>query len=1334
MYRPMSLTNEDKNSAPTPICSIGASAGGVAALQDFFRGIDDDLGIAFVVIVHLAPDQPSHLNDILAACTAMPVTQVKDAVQIKPNHVFVIPPDRELVILGDDIAARPFREPRGRRAPIDMFFRSVAAGRGDGMAVVLSGSGSDGALGVRAVKEAGGVILVQDPNEAEYPTMPRSAIATGAVDFVVPVAALTARIAEVMQSKNTLREISAEEAEREFAQIIKLLHARTGHDFSSYKHATIKRRVARRMQVARQSSLAAYYHYLKGSPEEASELFSDLLISVTNFFRDHEAFSTLSTSVIAPLIDKAGGDGSLRIWVVGCATGEEAYSIGMLLLEEADRRGVRPAIQIFASDLDEGAIATAREGRYPKAIEADLSEARIRRFFIDEGTDYRVKKELRDLVLFAVHSALKDPPFIKLDLISCRNLLIYLKRDLQAQLCNLFHYALHPHGFLFLGSAETVGDITPVLFNVVNRDARIYAARKVPEHLVPGLPRLAGANRGHKPEPKQPPAMQLAPSLGRAHAAALEELAPPTVLVDSGYRLLHLSPTASRFLLPSEGPFSSELPALVRPELRVDLKLALRRAFESGESSHSPPIPVAFNGNRHLVALYAMPSNGTQGNGINHVLVFFLDSGKAPPAEQLPPDGDINQEEVRRLRRELSAAQDRLSASRSEHEEATQDLRAANEELQSVNEEYRSTGEELETSKEELQSMNEELHTVNAELKAKLAAISSTHNDLRNLMGATEIGTLFLDPELKIKLFTANVAKLFNITNADSGRSISIFRHCLNYDKLESDVTEVLNALIPLEREVQTLEGQWLAMRLRPYRTVEDRIEGVVVTFADVTERKTAEDALADELKSMTRLQQLSTRVIEEGALETLLTAVIETSAALIGAEFGAIHLAYDDTGTLHLAAHIGFEQRYLDHFLEIDASEGSVCGMALASRQPVALSDVESEPAVAGTLMEARVAGFRAVQATPLFTRGGKIVGVLSTYFREPRKFSEHSLFLIAVCARQAADAINAYMLQQSLRESESRLRKVLETDAVGVLFFDDQGTLTGANDAFLKMTGYSRRQVEARELSWRSMTPPEWVAASEAQMENLDQTGRVGPYEKEYLRQDGSRRWMLFAGRRIEKDLIAEYCIDISDRKRAEKEKELLSQELSHRVKNTLAVFQALVLQTGGETVEAFREALTGRLSNLAQIHSLLLQSDWRSADLGDVVRNALAPFGHQHEEGVSVEGAKVELSPKQASGISLILHELATNAAKYGSLSNAKGQVRISWRLHETVNPGRRVTLLWQEREGPKITPPQHKGFGTRLIERACEYELDGQAELRFERKGLTCRIVFPIGAEV
>ncbi|GLI92363.1 CheR family methyltransferase [Methylocystis echinoides] len=1017
------MTDQNEAGAPpfplTPVCALGASAGGVAALKNFFAGVAPDLGLAYVVIVHLAPDQPSALTEILASETRMPVAQIDASAELQPNHVYVIPPNRELVISGNGVTARAFTEPRGRRSPIDLFFESVAAAREDGIAILLSGSGSDGALGIRAIKEAGGVIFAQEPSEAEFPMMPDNAIATGVVDFTAPVADLSRHLAEVVKNRHAIRQEKEEDVEHQIQLIVAFLRRRIGHDFSNYKRATIMRRVARRMQVTRQESFADYYRYLQHKKDEAQELLSDLLITVTAFFRDPSAFAALAELVIKPLFDRLEADESIRVWVAGCATGEEAYSIGMLLLEEAARRGAHPVIQIFATDIDEAALMTAREGRYPKSIEADISEERLKRFFVKDDSHYRVKKEMRDLVLFAAHSALKDPPFIKIDLISCRNLLIYLQRELQRQLCVLFHYALKPNGYVFLGSAETM-DVAQPYFAPVDRDARIYVALGVPDKVAPVLPQLAPdfgvANR----RPPQPVQKESAAGVGHSHATALEKTAPPSVLVDGALKILHLSPNAGRFFRPLEGPFSPELPAQVRPELRVDLKLGLQRAIEKGESSLSVPLPVAFNGDRHLVAMHIAPAQ--EENMAGQALVFFLDLGKASAPSQGEEPEHVSQAEIKRLRQELSAAQERLSAGAKEYEQATQDLRAANEELQSINEEYRSTAEELETSKEELQSINEELQTVNGELKSKLAAISTAHNDLENLVAATEIGTLFLDPAQRIRFFTPRVHDYFNIGATDIGRLLADFSHRLLYDGLGQDVANVLKNLVPVDKAIKTADGRWVSMQVRPYRTLEDKIDGVVVTFTDITKLKVAEEGLASELRAMTRLQELSTRVMEANRLEEPLGTILAAIIELIGGDFGSIQLFDEATQTLRLVAHRGFGQRFLDHFAVVDASSGSACGIALAKCERVAFEDVEAEPAFAPSFEEARAAGYRAVVSAPLCASSGKLVGMLAVHFKEKHAFTPHELRLVDICARQAADAISVQLLQHELREADRR------------------------------------------------------------------------------------------------------------------------------------------------------------------------------------------------------------------------------------------------------------------------------------------------------------------------
>jgi len=825
-----------------PICAIGASAGGLKALQRLFGAIDPDLGLAYVVIVHLAPDHPSQLAEILGTATTMSVNQVLDSPELKPNCVYVIPPDRELVIEGNQVTSQPFREPRGQRTPIDMFFRSVASARGDGFAVVLSGAGADGALGVRRVKEEGGIILVQDPNEAEFAMMPRSAIATGVVDFIEPVEQLTARIAETTRSKKALARTDGQDAEHQIGRVLSFLRARTGHDFSNYKSATIRRRIGRRMQVTCQLSLDDYARYMAETPEEAQHLFGDLLISVTAFFRDRGAYRDLAQNVIPALFDGHGTEDIIRVWSVGCATGEEAYSLAILMIEEAERRGVAPRIQIFASDLDEGALGTAREARFPRTIEADVSEERLQRFFIAEVEHYRVRKQVRDLVLFAHHSALKDPPFMRLDLIACRNLLIYLERDLQRQLLALFHYALQPGGHLFLGSAETA-DGRPELFAVRDREARIYTAKPRATNAVELLSELP---REHRPDlpPVKNAGVRRDRSPGLAHASTLERMAPPSVLVDEEHRIVNLSATAGTFIAPPEGPLSQELPDIVRPELRAELRSALHRAFTTGEATISLPVNVAFNSNIHRVSLYVTPS--VEEGSAPLALVVFMDAGAVDDPGDLDADGEgtANAGEIRRLREELRSAQERLSSSRREHESSVQELRIANEELQSINEEYRSTAEELETSKEELQSINEELQTVNSELKGKLDNIATAHSDLQNLINATEIGTLFLDAELRIKMLTPAVERLFSVTDSDVGRPITDFTHKLAYDGVETDARAVLRSLSPMESEVKTKDGRWLMMRLRPYRTVENRIEGIVLSFVDITQRREAEEAL----------------------------------------------------------------------------------------------------------------------------------------------------------------------------------------------------------------------------------------------------------------------------------------------------------------------------------------------------------------------------------------------------------------------------------------------------------------------------------------------------------
>ena len=833
----------DKGNANGPvIVAIGASAGGVQALQNFFGAAPRDTGAAFIVVVHLDPQHRSELSSIVAARTTMPVIQVETKAHIEPNHVYVIPPDRRLQVIDHELQATEFDEPRGQRLPIDFLFRSVAARLGDGFAVILSGAGSDGAVGVRAVKESGGIILVQDPNEADYASMPRSAIETGAVDFVLPVRELAKRLSDLIRIKETIWPPEMGDLDDDtLRRILAHLRVRTGHDFSKYKRSTVVRRIARRMQVKRTDSLPKYYDIIRDNQDEVQALLGDLLISVTTFFRDREAFEAFARLLPAIFESRKQSQG-LRVWVAGCATGEEAYSVAMLLLEEAARHEIPPPIQVFGTDLDVRALAAAREGRYPVAIEADVNELRLRRFFLREGDYYRVRPELRDVVLFALHDLLKDPPFSHIAIVSCRNVLIYLDREPQEQLCSTFHYALNPGGYLFLGAAETAENPAG-LFRTIDRHARIYQSTLAADAKREVLPRLLGSVRIRDQMLPLPSNVTPAAALSEAaaHRRAIEQIAPPSILVDEAQRVLHLSDSAGRYLMPSGGPLTADVAELVRPELRFEVRSCLHRAFEQHRATLSLPIWLSANGGGHYPVQVNVKPVGEAGEWRRAVILFIEgDAVAETPAGELP----VTNESVRRLKEELELTRQRLRTMREESDAATEELRASNEELQSINEEYRSTSEELETSREELQSINEELQTVNSELKAKLDLISRANSDLQNLLAATDFGTLFLDAGLNIKRFTEPVRDLFSVTTSDEGRPITDFAHQLDYQDLVKDARSVIADLTPLRREISSRKGHWYDLRMRPYRTVDDKIDGVVITFVDITERRLMEERL----------------------------------------------------------------------------------------------------------------------------------------------------------------------------------------------------------------------------------------------------------------------------------------------------------------------------------------------------------------------------------------------------------------------------------------------------------------------------------------------------------
>lgn len=873
---------------PAAVVGIGASAGGIAPLQQFFEEMKPDSGLAFVVVMHLSPDFESQLAAVIGQKTTMPVVQVSEPVKVLPNHVYVIPPNHQLTFAEGMLRLLPPQRELGRRVTIDLFFRTLAHAYGQrAVSIILSGTDSDGVIGLKHVRAQGGVTIAQEPEEAEFDSMPQSAIATGMVDWVLQVADMPRRLLKFVRNENAMQlppeiqdapepdakvkdapggetisdETRDPDDEGALFLVLKHLRAHTSHDFSHYKRATILRRVARRLQVNSIDSIPRYLEFLRGHPAEVRALLSDLLIGVTHFFRDHAAFAALDANVSQLFAGKERED-EVRVWVCGCATGEEAYSMAMLLCEYADRLSDPPSLQVFATDIDEQSIHEAREGLYPLTIEADISQERLRQFFVRDNGRYRVKKDLRDKVLFATHNVLIDPAFSRLDLVSCRNLLIYLNREAQTRVFDVFHFALHAGGLLFVGGAESA-DHAQALFSPIDSQHRIYVRRSLPRPAwrIPVVPAGVGRPRHHLLGETYPPMLPRMASaavegagdqtqiaafegqqrrsvlFGELHLKLLEEYGAPSVVVNEAHDIVHLSEHAGRYLTFRAGEPSTNLMTVVHPALRVELRTALFRAAQSNGNVIVPAQHVEMDGGTETIDLHVRPIRpGDSAHGF--FLVLFERRTTPLTAEEKAEERETISREVGD---ELHSLKEQLNATVEPFEASSEELKASNEELQAMNEELRSAAEELETSKEELQSVNEELITVNQELKEKVEELSRANSDLNNLMAATDLATIFLDRSLRVVRFTPRVTETFNLRPADVGRPISDITHKLRYETLIADAERVLDRLVPIERDIETNDGRSFLTRIAPYRTLDDKISGVVVTLIDVTQIKRAQ-------------------------------------------------------------------------------------------------------------------------------------------------------------------------------------------------------------------------------------------------------------------------------------------------------------------------------------------------------------------------------------------------------------------------------------------------------------------------------------------------------------
>jgi len=1152
----------EKQLAPV-IVGIGASAGGLAAFKNFFAAMPVDTGMAFVLVQHLDPQHQSMLVELLRPQTTMPVREAKDGIAVVANAIYIIPRDATLTIKGGVLRVETPAPERQRRRPINTFFSSLAEDQGErGVAIVLSGVGTDGSLGVQTIKEHGGLTIAQAEFDHEaLQGMPSSAAATGFVDVVLPIEAMPGRLIDY---QSHLNEVAAHKdgngARRdvtgELAQIVALLRARTGHDFSGYKENTLTRRVQRRMQLLRIETATAYVGRLKVEPRELDLLFHEFLIGVTEFFRNQDSFNALA-AVISKLVVDKGPDEQVRIWVPGCATGEEVYSIAIMMREARDWKA-GPKVVVFGTDIDPEAIAVARAGGFDK-LPPGLSIERFTRWFGKDGDAYRPVKEIRDLCVFSEHNLIRDPPFSKLDLISCRNVVIYFNNELQHRVLRTFHYALRPGGYLFLGPSESTAREAK-LFGVVDKKHRILQRRDV----VPRLPNVFSPGIGGAPNRADAVRPAMAENTIDARARrALEPFSPAYFVIDTRNEIIHFSgPETGHYLQPSSGPPSLNLFAILRRGVRQTVRTALQQARGQHHSVMRENLSVRIDGHNRSVTLIIEPIGESHETGL--WVVAFRDTGHGTTtATAMPvPTGDAN---VKALEQEMRETKAQLRDAINDLEQYVEQTRVATEEYQSVNEELQASNEELETAKEEMQSINEELQTLNVELNSKNQWLLQLNSDLQNLMDNTEIAIVFLDQDLRIKNFTPAIANIFPLRDGDRGRPLmQIVSNLIDFD-VARDLSKVQRKLATVEREVRIKQvdsvSTWL-MRIRPYRTVDNRIDGVVVTFMDIN---------------------------------------------------------------------------------------------------AIALANVERER--------------------------------------------------FAALARASGDAILGLSIDG-----------VVETWGPGAE----------------RLFGYTSNEIIGRSFS--ILAPEGYADEQRSILEQIRRGEEVAPFDSLRRRKDGSlvhvtlRAAPILSPQKVPIG-ISETMRDISERVKAEEHNRLLARELAHRSKNLLALVVATMNQTAqhSTSVKDFAKRCEDRLLAISHAQELLIAGNWKGAAVADVMRMSLKPFVVS-EASLEMHGPDVSLTADAVHAFSLLLHELATNASKFGALTKPEGKIVVDWQLDGAEVTSRRFRMSWRELGGPPVVPPRHTGFGHDVIAEMPKHELAAEVTLEYLPGGLFWCIDMPAGQVV
>ncbi len=880
-----------------PVIGIGASAGGLEALKQFFSSVPQDSGMAYIVVVHMMSGQKSLMPELLQKITSIPVLTVKNRNVIKPDHIYINPPDKHLTVCDGKFRLLVLKKDKVPFS-INEFLTSLAIEKKDMAAgIILSGTGTDGSMGIQEINKHGGLVAVQSKESAKYDGMPQSAVRTGTADIISPAGQMFEKIHQYYQSKSGHDNLANKDMGIDdpnwLNKIFSILRNRVGHDFSYYKKNTLLRRISRRMGLKNMDHPNAYLDLLEESPNEANRLFQELLIGVTNFFRDPESFEQLEKKSLLNTLSQMKDEETFRIWVPGCSTGEEVYSLAIVFKECLDQLSKRVNLQLFGTDIDPDAIDKAREGVYPRTITGDVNPQRLKRYFVKENNAFRIRKEIRDCAIFSTQDVVKDPPFSKLNLVCCRNLMIYLNSEAQSKIIPLFHYTLVTEGILMLGSSETIGSYTK-MFKPIDNKWKIFRKKEIPVSLREQIYFPSGITHRTPPgKENQFIAAKGKINLSRiAQTTILNQLSPVAVITDEKGDILHIQGKSGKYLEPPSGPPSSNILDMAREGLKIELSSALREICASGKEIYKQGIRVKTNGDYQHVNLRLKKIHEPRELS-GRIMVVFEESGgdRQKNKTNKPGSSEWRKKESHRfadLEKELQNTRESHQITIEELESSNEELKSTNEELQSSNEELQSTNEELESSKEELQSLNEELQTVNSELQCKLDELTAAHDDMRNLMNSTEIATIFVDNNINIKRFTQETTAIVNLIQSDIGRPLNHVVSNLDYDDMIDDIEKVLKSLMPKNLEVKTTDGSWYSMRIMPYRTTDNRIEGAVITFANISDQKQAAG-------QMQKAWQLTRAVFD---LNNNPLAVINTEGTIIiaNSEFSSLMNASPET------------------------------------------------------------------------------------------------------------------------------------------------------------------------------------------------------------------------------------------------------------------------------------------------------------------------------------------------------------------------------------------------------------------------------------------------------